>query len=112
NSKCAISSSRSVCGRGLVGSVGTRLLATRHYRNLLAAGRDEIRCRPPYPENGSATCFFPNKLRIDGPNAAKLRIIMTNENKYIPIKNPIAICIVTIKKSQMKRVRLGQIKMG
>ena len=47
-----------------------------------------------------------------GPNAARLRMIMMNAKRYIPMVRPIPTCIAQILINQIFRVLLFQIKNG
>ena len=72
-----------------------------------------------HPNNFHETAFWgctlvvQRSMRISpGPKAARLRTIMTNAKRYIPMVKPIPTCMAQMQINQIFRVWLFQIKNG
>src|SRR5437016_1099005 len=58
------------------------------------------------------TSFSPRARPSPGPKAAKLRTIMMDAKRYMPMVSPMAICIAEMHINQIPRVLRFQIKTG
>lgn len=69
--------------------------------------------RTPSPRTISDLLSRPGRKRIrSGQNAAKLRTIMMEAKRYIPMNRPMPMCIKRTQINQASRVRLLQMKNG
>src|SRR2546430_3976582 len=111
SSKCAISSWRSVFGSPDVGRVCKD--SPCHCRSSQLSrprSRAKTRQATPLASTGltSALCHH----RSEGPNPARLRVIIIKEKRYKPIANPIVRCIPIMHINQARRVLRHQINNG